>query len=177
MTSRLRATLASSALAAAALLLAACSATPSASTPSSPSTAQSGIPWTYDYAQALGQARADNKVVFVLFTGSDWCPWCVKLNDEILATNEFIDWARDNAVLVYVDFPRSKELSAAQVSHNEALRGQFPVQGFPTAYIVRPDGQRLGEIGYMPGGPKAFLAELGNIVPARSGGGAARASE
>src|SRR5690349_8751855 len=34
------------------------------------------VTWTTDYKAALAQAKAQNRHVFLFFTGSDWCSWC-----------------------------------------------------------------------------------------------------
>ena len=44
---------------------------------------QSG--WITDYDQALATAKAQNKKVFLNFTGSDWCGWCIKLDKEVFS--------------------------------------------------------------------------------------------
>ena len=63
-----------------------------------PATEGSGC--TTDYKAALEQAKADDRRVFLFFTGSDWCGWCKRLNREILSTSEFNKFADDKLVLV-----------------------------------------------------------------------------
>ncbi len=59
-----------------------------------------------------------------------------------------------------VDFPRGKAQSAAMRQQNEQLAHQYQIQGFPTIVVLNGDGQAVGTLGYMPGGPSAFIAEL-----------------
>ena len=65
-----------------------------------------GIPagWTTDYKAALTKAKAENKNILIDFTGSDWCGWCIKLHREVLDKPEFIDYAKKNLVLLYLDY-------------------------------------------------------------------------
>ena len=35
--------------------------------------------WLTDLPKAQEQARKENKLVLMDFTGSDWCGWCIKL--------------------------------------------------------------------------------------------------
>ena len=42
------------------------------------------------YDEALQRAEKENKTVFALFTGSDWCPWCVYLEKEVTSQEEFL---------------------------------------------------------------------------------------
>ena len=76
-------------------------------------------------------------------------------------TQEFADYAKKNLVLVEVDFPRKKSLSAAQKRANEALKEKYKVEGFPTLVILNSEGKKLGEeVGYGGGGPKPLIATL-----------------
>src|ERR1051326_4751371 len=65
--------------------------------------------WQTDLAKAQAQAKKENKLVMLDFTGSDWCGWCIKLNKEVFSKPEFVDYPKKNLVLVEVDFPRSKK--------------------------------------------------------------------
>ncbi|MEI6350716.1 MAG: thioredoxin family protein [Verrucomicrobiota bacterium] len=121
--------------------------------------------WLTDYAKAIGQAKSENKQVLMDFTGSDWCGWCMKLDREVFEQKEFKDFADKNLVLLKVDFPRSKPQSAQEKAQNEKLSKQFKIEGFPTIVVLNPDGNKAGELGYTPGGPSAFLAELQKEAP------------
>src|SRR5690242_19664467 len=83
------------------------------------SAAESG--WITDAAKAQETAKAEKKLVLLDFTGSDWCGWCIKLHKEVFSTPEFEKYAKENLVLVEVDFPRKKQLSAEQKTANGAL--------------------------------------------------------
>jgi len=67
-----------------------------------------GVQWLTDLPQAQAQAKVENKTVLLDFTGSDWCPWCIRLKNEVFSQPEFIAYANKNTVLVEVDFPRQK---------------------------------------------------------------------
>lgn len=117
--------------------------------------------WTTDVPQALAQAKKDNKMVLLDFTGSDWCSWCMKFKKEALDTTEFNEYAGKNLVLVEVDFPNKKPQSDTLKSANKALGEKYKVNGYPTFVVLNKDGKELGrQEGYQPGGPKAFITEL-----------------
>ena len=116
--------------------------------------------WQTDLPKAQAQAKAENKLVMMDFTGSDWCGWCIKLNKEVFSQPEFAEYAKKNVVPVEVDFPHKKQLSPAQKSANAALAKKYKIEGYPTIIVLNSMGQKIGELGYMPGGPKAFIAEL-----------------
>ena len=68
--------------------------------------------WGTDYPAALTQAASSKKPILLEFTGSDWCPPCMKLTKTVFEQPAFEDFAKENLVLVKLDFPRGKEQSA-----------------------------------------------------------------
>jgi protein disulfide-isomerase len=119
-----------------------------------------GVNWMTDAAAAQTRAKAEKKLVMLDFTGSDWCGWCIKLNKEVFSTPEFATYAKANLVAVEVDFPQKKKLSDAQKKQNQALADKYKIEGYPTIIVLNSDGKKVGELGYQPGGPKAFIASL-----------------
>jgi protein disulfide-isomerase len=121
--------------------------------------AESG--WLNDYKKAQEEAKAGKKILLLNFTGSDWCGWCIKFDREVLSKPQFKDYARDNLVLVELDFPRAKPQPPELRKQNRELAQQYEVVGFPTIIALNSDGQKLWEYdGYFAGGPEAFIAEL-----------------
>lgn len=119
------------------------------------------LTWLTDLPKAETQAKAENKMVLLDFTGSDWCGWCMKFDKEVFNTPEFKQYAAKNLVLVKVDFPRSKPQSAALKKANKALEQKYSVGGFPTLILLNKNGKKLGQqVGYSKGGPKVFIAKL-----------------
>ncbi|MFN2508423.1 MAG: thioredoxin family protein [Chthoniobacterales bacterium] len=119
--------------------------------------------WMTDYKQAQEEAKTNKKLLLVDFTGSDWCGWCIRLDREVFSRPEFKEYASKNLVLLEVDFPRGKALPPAQKAQNQELAQQHRIQGFPTIVVLDSDGKKIGELGYMPGGPAAFIAELDRL--------------
>ena len=56
--------------------------------------------WLTSLPKALEQAKADQKVVMLDFTGSDWCPPCMRLKKEVFMKPEFAEYASKNLILV-----------------------------------------------------------------------------
>lgn len=116
--------------------------------------------WTTDYMAATAQAVAEKKRTFLFFTGSDWCPWCKRIEREILGTKEFISYAKENLILVKVDFPRETPQSPQLMAVNARLAEHYRVSGYPTVIVLDSEGRVLGRLSYVEGGPKPFLKEL-----------------
>ena len=100
-------------------------------------------------------------MVLLDFTGSDWCPWCIKFDHEVLSTDKFAAYAKNKLVLVLLDFPRSRPQSDSLKRANQELAKRFGVNGYPTYVLLSYAGKELGrQVGYAEGGPDAFIAEL-----------------
>jgi len=127
------------------------------------SSARAEANWSTDFAKAQAQAKAEDKLLLLDFTGSDWCGWCRVLRKEVFSQPEFEEYAKKNLVLMTVDFPRAKPLSVEVRRQNQSLAQKFEIRGFPTIVILNGDGKLIGLLGYVPGGPAAFIRELKQI--------------
>ncbi len=121
----------------------------------------SELPWAADLPKALKQAKPENKIVLLDFTGSDWCVWCMKFDNDVLSQPEFASYAKTNLVMVMLDFPNAKPQSDSVKQANKDLQDKFKVGGFPSYVALTSDGKEIGrQVGYLSGGPQAFIAEL-----------------
>jgi thioredoxin-related protein len=117
--------------------------------------------WLTDLATAQAKAKAENKMVLLDFTGSDWCPPCKALYKNVLASDEFVEYAKKNLVLVEVDFPISKPQSDELKKANKELSARFEIEGYPTVIILDGSGKQLGkDAGYGGAKPKEFIARI-----------------
>ncbi len=120
--------------------------------------------WLTDYDQALKVAAEKQRPVLVDFTGSDWCGWCIRLDKEVFSQEGFKSYARENLVLLKLDFPRRIKLPKEEADRNQALAGKFGVQGFPTIVLLGPDGQEKARTGYRAGGAEAYVEHLKGLL-------------
>ncbi|MBV9127345.1 MAG: thioredoxin family protein, partial [Verrucomicrobia bacterium] len=116
--------------------------------------------WKVGFMNACKQAAAEKKMVFVDFTGSDWCGWCQKLEREVFLTPQFKAYAEKKLVLVRADFPHRHPQSAEVKAQNAKLQAAFGISGYPTIVVLNSAGQPVGRLGYLEGGPVPFLAAL-----------------
>ena len=76
--------------------------------------------WSENYLQARKAAAAKKIPMLILFSGSDWCPPCMRLDKNILDTKEFASYAgKGKFVLFKADFPRTKKKPAAIAQQNQ----------------------------------------------------------
>lgn len=126
--------------------------------------AAENVHWLTDFAKAEAQAQAENKLVLIDFTGSDFCPPCKLLHKTVFTSPEFIAFAKTNLVLVVADFPEYKKLPKAQVKANEALKTRFDVDGYPTVLVLDSHGKVLSkEAGYEGMSAKEYVANLAKL--------------
>jgi|GEM_PF-883872 len=107
--------------------------------------------WHIRMNTALQYAQREQKKILVLLTASDWRKECRLLQSDILSHPEFLEFARDNLVLVYLDHPRSKPMPVSQENYNEALAEVLQLRTiFPATYILDEYGRKIGYIrGYI----------------------------
>ncbi|MAF65548.1 MAG: hypothetical protein CMJ84_07805 [Planctomycetes bacterium] len=115
-----------------------------------------------DFDEAAALAREENKDLFVDFTGSDWCGWCIKLDEEVFSHEAFLVEARKDFVLVALDFPRGDEAKAAvpNPERNDELREKYGIRGYPSCLLMTADGDVYAQTGYQKGGPEKYIEHL-----------------
>ena len=134
--------------------------------------AQEELTWHTDMSKAADISIKENKPMFLFFTGSDWCGWCIRLQKEVFKTPEFIKWAKENVVLVELDFPRKNNQSEEVKMQNAQLQQQLQVRGYPTVWFVsaaktaeaKVNLTALGSTGYVAGGPKVWIDGANQII-------------
>ena len=125
--------------------------------------------WLHDYEAAKKQAKEESKPILINFTGTDWCGWCIKIEKEIFSKEEFKTYAKENLILMEVDFPKKKENKAKQTAEvkaqNKKLDKEFKIEGYPTIFLIDAEGKKLSEdIGYREGGAQAYVDHLKELL-------------
>ncbi|MFM9873777.1 MAG: TlpA family protein disulfide reductase [Fimbriimonadaceae bacterium] len=110
--------------------------------------------WLTDFEKAKRYSSASGKPILANFTGSDWCPFCLRLKREVFDTDLFKDWAFDHVVLFEADYPRKKVLPAKLMEQNEFLVREYSIGGYPSILFLSGQGDLLGKSGFLEtGGP------------------------
>lgn len=120
--------------------------------------------WDDNYQEALTKAKAEKKLALLDFTGSDWCGWCMKLDNEVFAKAEFRKLASESLVLVELDFPQGRRLSKKTKEQNQQLKSKFNVNGYPTIILVDGEGK---EVQRWSGYSATFFDELKKALPSK----------
>ncbi|GGE30711.1 thioredoxin family protein [Psychroflexus planctonicus] len=116
--------------------------------------------WQLDFEQAKQQAQQEKKNILLVFSGSDWCAPCIKLDHEIWQSDVFEAHARENLVMVKADFPKRKnnQLPEEQSKKNAALAERYNPNGyFPFVILLNAKGEIINQLGYKNLAPKAYI--------------------
>jgi thiol-disulfide isomerase/thioredoxin len=87
----------------------------------------------------------------LVFSGSDWCAPCIKLDDQVWQTAEFKTHAKEKLVLLKADFPKRKKnlLPQVQQDKNNALAEKYNSNGyFPFVVLLNSKGEVINQLGY-----------------------------
>ncbi|MFI0427252.1 MAG: thioredoxin family protein [Flavobacterium sp.] len=116
--------------------------------------------WQTDFEEAKKIATEQDKNIIIVFSGSDWCAPCIKLDKNIWQSEAFKKEAAEEWVLVKANFPRKKanELSKEQTEHNRKLAEKYNIEGsFPLVVILDKNGKVLGKMGFKNVSPEEYI--------------------
>lgn len=119
--------------------------------------------WQTDFDKAKELAGKQNQNILLVFSGSDWCAPCIKLDREIWKSEDFINYAKDSIVLLRADFPKKKDnkLSIEQQAKNDLLAEKYNQEGyFPKVLILNAEGKVLGTLGYENIPSKEYVGKI-----------------
>ena len=116
--------------------------------------------WETDWKVATQKSKNNNQKLILVFSGSDWCIPCIKLEKEIWEEKSFMAYALENYVLLRADFPKRKKnaLSIQKQIHNDKLAERFNAGGyFPLVVVISPEEKVLGQLGYEKSTPEKYI--------------------
>ena len=119
--------------------------------------------WMTNLEEAEKKAALEQKKVLLVFSGSDWCIPCMKLERFILESDEFKTFSDEHYVLVRADFPKQKKnkLTTEQQGYNEQLAATYNPNGFfPLVVLLTANGSALGSTGFKNISPTEYIHEL-----------------
>ena len=127
--------------------------------------------WLLNFDKAAELSMKTGKPILANFTGSDWCGWCIRLKKEVFVTPAFKKWAKENVILLELDYPRRTPQTEEIKKQNRELQQFFKVRGYPTLHMFNvgiADGKTqitaLGKMGYLAGGPTPWIANANNYL-------------
>lgn len=104
--------------------------------------------WLTKMEKAQEQATETGLPILVLFTGTTWCSYCIKLEKEVFSKPEFKTFADQNLVLLILDYGPGGEPSSKK---DEKLAKDYGVTGYPTYFLIDATGKQLAKGGFHDG--------------------------
>ncbi|MEM6803704.1 MAG: thioredoxin family protein [Bacteroidota bacterium] len=119
--------------------------------------------WHTQLEPAIAEAQSEEKSILMVFSGSDWCKPCIRLNEEVFEQTSFANSTQERFSLLKVDFPRRRKNKLAQeiIAYRASLAEKYNPKGyFPWVLILDKEGNKIRKIEYKGGGLQSFLQQL-----------------
>lgn len=116
--------------------------------------------WQSNFEQAKELATKESKNIVLVFSGSDWCAPCMKLEKNIWNSEEFKAEAQQNWIIYKADFPKKKanQLSEELTQQNKLLAEKYNKGGsFPLVILLDSSGKVLGITGFKNSSPQEYI--------------------
>ena len=124
--------------------------------------------WLEDLAAAQKASATSGKPILVDMTGSDWCPPCIQMEEEVFSQPEF-SAVSAKYVLLRLDYPRSTWQAEKTKAQNKRLAEVYTFEGFPTYLLMDAQGALYAQhTGYVEGGVAGFARLLAGLEPQRA---------
>ena len=115
--------------------------------------------WTMDLEAAKKMAVEKELPIMLNFTGSDWCGWCILMENQVFNKEAWSEYAKDHVLMVMLDYPSDKSRVPEKYhARNAALQEKYAVNSFPTYVVISPDGKH--ELGRMEAGKEKTPASV-----------------
>lgn len=119
---------------------------------------ESALVWETDYAKARKRALAENRPLFLYYTGSDWCILCRKLDKTIFSDQAIQKNLQENWVPVKLDELRKRRMPKARERHLDQVKRMYKIQAPPAMLLVDPSTETsFIRFSYLEINPVEFL--------------------
>lgn len=119
--------------------------------------------WQPDWETSLEIAQRDNKKILLVFSGSDWCIPCIRLENEVWNSSDFQDYSSNHLVMYRADFPKRKknQLPPALQKINEQLANDYNPKGyFPWVVVFDSEQNLKGTFAYDKKPVSAYIEQI-----------------
>jgi thioredoxin-related protein len=92
-------------------------------------------------ADMLAMAKAEKKLVMIDVM-TEWCKWCVELDNKVYAKKDISDFANANQINYKIDAEKGEGVDFAK---------KYKIQGYPSILFLDGDGNEVDRVyGYVP---------------------------
>lgn len=107
--------------------------------------------WKPNFEDAKQLAVKENKNILLVFSGSDWCAPCMKLDKVVWKSEAFQSEADKYWILYKADFPKKKanQLTTELTESNRKIAEKYNKGGsFPLVVLLDKTGKVIGMTGF-----------------------------
>jgi thioredoxin-related protein len=107
--------------------------------------------WNNNFEEVKVNAVNENKNILLVFSGSDWCGPCMKLDKVVWQSPEFQIESSKSWVIYKADFPKKKanQLTPELTESNNKLAEKYNKNGsFPLVVLLDKKGKVIGMTGF-----------------------------
>lgn len=122
--------------------------------------------WTSNMEEAKIKAAKEDKKILLVFSGSDWCAPCMKLEKTVWKSDAFKEESEKKYILVKADFPKKKgnQLSPEMTENNKKLAEKYNKAGnFPLVVVLDKNGKTLGMTGFKNVSAENYIKLLNSL--------------
>lgn len=123
--------------------------------------------WKTNFEEAKLEAVKENKNILLVFSGSDWCAPCIKLDNVVWKSEDFKLESEKSWVIYKADFPKKKanQLSAELTESNKKLAEKYNRNGsFPLVILLDKTGKVIGMTGFKNISATAYIELIHSLV-------------
>ena len=100
--------------------------------------------WLASFAEAKAKSAEEGKPILMEFTGSDWCPRCIALHNNVLTSDVFKQQIPEKFILLKLEldnpWDKSKQ-TPEEIAQYKKLSAEYNVKGLPTIIVVDATGK------------------------------------
>ena len=103
------------------------------------------------YSNLPSLSQEENKKILLVFSGSDWCAPCMKLDKVVWQSDIFKTDSGKNWIIYKADFPKKKanQLTEAKTKENKQLAEKYNIEGsFPLVVLLDKNAKVIAMTGY-----------------------------
>ncbi|MGL5113230.1 MAG: thioredoxin family protein [Flavobacterium sp.] len=107
--------------------------------------------WSVNFEDAKFEALKEDKNIILVFSGSDWCAPCIKLDKLVWKSEAFKQESEKKWIIYKADFPKKKanQLSPELTLSNQKLAEKYNRNGsFPLVVVLDKFGKVQGMTGF-----------------------------
>lgn len=123
--------------------------------------------WVEDWSKAQEVSSEQQKPILLVFTGSDWCRNCMKLEASVLESSTFQGYLSEAVIPFRVDFPRSKKNQPEEsivLMRAEIAEKYNPEGSFPKMVLIDAEGEILFQSSYLGEDPQLYIPPLQEAI-------------